>query len=412
MKNKSILVVSQYFYPEQFRINDICSELVSRGHEITVLTGIPNYPSGKYFKGYGVFQKRKETWNGINIIRLPIIPRGSSSIMMAFNYLSFVICGGIWSHFTSLKVDSVFIYEVSPFTQAIPGVWMADRLKIPCFINVMDLWPENVEIVGGVTNPFILGNIGKMVDYVYHHCDCILTSSKSFISVIKARGMDPKKLKFWPQYAEAFYRPMSLDECYVDAIPQDDVLNITFAGNIGLAQGLDILPDCAALLMENGVKVRFNIIGDGRYKEELVFLVEKRELQGYFNFIDRQPADLIPQYFALSDVALITLAPNKIFEMTIPAKLQSAMACGMPIFAAAEGEIQDIIHEAQCGFFCAAGNSEALFNIIFKTSQNRDALKRMGLNARNYFEHHYDKKILMDWIEQEMESWRDAYVQK
>lgn len=145
--SKKILVVSQYFYPEQFRINDICTSWIKRGYEVTVLTGIPNYPQGDFYNEYGLKKRRKDEFDGVNIIRIPIIPRKSNSIMMALNYLSFVISGFVWNLNNKEKFDMVFIYEVSPMTQAMPGLWIAKKLKIPCYIYVMDLWPENFEII-------------------------------------------------------------------------------------------------------------------------------------------------------------------------------------------------------------------------------------------------------------------------
>jgi len=181
---RHILVISQYFYPEQFRINDICTEWVTRGYRVTVITGIPNYPQGKYYEGYGLFKKRREIYNGIEIIRIPLIPRGNNVIMLVLNYLSFVISGFIWSLFTRINADYVFIFEVSPITQALPGVWYAKKKNVPCYLYIQDLWPENVEIVGGIKNRLILNMIGKMVDYIYARCTKIFTTSKSFVKAI------------------------------------------------------------------------------------------------------------------------------------------------------------------------------------------------------------------------------------
>src|SRR5699024_7818619 len=153
---KHILVISQYFYPEQFRINDICSEWVKKGYKVTVITGIPNYPQGKSYKGYGFFKKNREKYNGIEIIRITLIPRGNSAIMLSLNYLSFVITGFFWSLFTKVKADAVFIFEVSPMTQALPGVWYSKRKGVPCYLYVQDLWPENVEIITGITNKRVI----------------------------------------------------------------------------------------------------------------------------------------------------------------------------------------------------------------------------------------------------------------
>lgn len=412
MANKThILVISQYFYPEQFRINDITTELVKRGYKVTVITGIPNYPQGKFFDGYGYFRKRKENYNGVEIIRLSIIPRGHSSVMMALNYLSFVVSGFLWAKFTQLKADKVFIYEVSPMTQALPGVWYAKRRNIPSVLYVTDLWPENVQYAGGINNATILNWIGGMVDYIYQKTDLILTSSKSFISAIKARGVSEHKIKFWPQYAEEWYTPIEQAAINLPAIPHDGKLNLLFAGNIGKAQGLEVLPEAAEILKAKNISVRFNIVGDGRFKEALVQIIKDKDVSDCFNFIDRQPAVKIPEYMGVCDATLITLAKNEIFSMTLPAKLPSCLACGVPIIVCADGEIQQVIKEANAGFCCNAGDSEALAEIILKISEMpKDSLKNLGGNARRYFEKHFEKEKLLDIFEADLMKVGDGYV--
>ncbi|MBO1909952.1 glycosyltransferase family 4 protein [Sporosarcina sp. 6E9] len=399
---KHILVIAQYFYPEQFRINDICTEWVKRGYKVTVITGIPNYPQGKYYNGYGLFKKRKEIYNGIEVIRIPLIPRGNNSIMLALNYLSFVVSGFFWKTFTKLKADYVYIYEVSPMTQALPGVWFAKKRKIPCYLYVTDLWPENVEIITGIKNKYFLNTIGIMVDYIYKNCDRIFTSSKSFISAINQRGVKLEKLEFWPQYAEDFYIPVSKEEVVVNDIPQDDVFNIIFAGNIGTAQGLEILPEVASLLQIESTKVRFNIIGDGRFKNELKRLVNEFDVREMFNFIPKQPATKIPEYMALCDASLISLAKSKVFSITLPAKTQSCLASGLPVIVSADGEIQDVIHEANAGICSDAGDVQMLANnIIELTSMSEEKREKMAINAINYYKNNFDKSNLLD----KMDGW-------
>nr|WP_309098428.1 glycosyltransferase family 4 protein [Fredinandcohnia onubensis] len=394
---KHILVISQYFYPEQFRINDICTEWVERGYKVTVITGIPNYPQGKYYNGYGLFKKRKEMYNGIEIIRIPLIPRGNNSIMLALNYLSFVVSGFLWKMFTKIKADYVFIFEVSPMTQALPGVWYAKKRQIPCYLYVQDLWPENVEIITGLTNKYIIGAIGKMVDYIYARCTRIFTTSNSFADSIEKRNVPREVIEYWPQYAEDFYRP--LEKKRIVEIPNDDAFNIIFAGNIGNAQGLDILPKVAVLIKENRLnkKIRFNIVGDGRYKETLVNLVHSNNVADMFNFIPKQPANRIPEFMAASDTAFLCLTDSPLFAMTIPAKLQSYMACGIPIIASAEGETNQIIRESKAGLSSPAGDVQKLTEIIielsFKTSKE---LKQLGFNARNYYEKNFNKRDLLN----------------
>jgi len=401
---KHILVIAQYFYPEQFRINDICSEWVKRGYKVTVLTGIPNYPQGKYYKGYGLFKKRKESYNGIEIKRIPLIPRGNNSIMLALNYLSFVVSGFFWKLFTKIKADYVFIFEVSPMTQALPGVWYAKKRKIPCYLYVQDLWPENVEIITGITNKNIIGAIGKMVDYIYSGCSKIFTTSNSFMKSIENRGVPIEKIEYWPQYAEDFYRP--LENASIQEIPNDDAFNIIFAGNIGNAQGLDVLPKAAVLLKEKyfNKKIRFNVVGDGRYKESLVELVNESNVSDMFNFIPKQPATRIPEFIAVNDAAFLCLTDSPLFSMTIPAKLQSYMACGIPIIASADGETDRIIKESNAGVCSPAGDAQKLSEQIIEISNELpEQLTRLGINARKYYDDNFNKQELLNRIDRYFE---------
>lgn len=398
---KHILVISQYFHPEQFRINDICEEWIRRGYKVTVITGIPNYPQGKFYKGYNFFKKRKETCRGVEIIRISLIPRGKSSVMLVLNYFSFVVSGFFWKVFTRIKADCVFIFEVSPMTQALPGVWYARKRKVPCFLYVQDLWPENVEIITGISNKRIISAIGKMVDHIYAGCSWIFTTSEGFMKSIHDRGVPLEKIVYWPQYAEDFYMPMAKEK--IPEIPNDGSVNIIYTGNIGYAQGLDILPKTAAILKEKniGKKIRFVIVGDGRYKNEMIQIVESLELQEMFYFVDKQPAMRIPVFIAACDLAFLSLTDSKLFEMTIPAKLQSYMACGIPILASAAGETDKIIHASNSGFCSQPGNPELLArNIIELAGRSREGLKKLGSNGRNYYERHFDKNTLLNEMDQ------------
>lgn len=391
MSQKHILVISQYFYPEQFRINDMCMEWVKRGYKVTVVTGIPNYPQGEFYKGYGWFKRRRESWNGIDIIRIPLIARGHSSIGLALNYLSFVVTGFFWSHFACLKADYVFTFEVSPMTQALLGVWYSKRRKIPNYLYVQDLWPENVEIVTGIHSKAILGPVGKMVDYIYKRCNTIFATSPSFVEDIKKR-CSTADVQYLPQYAEDFYKPSNHSES-VEGRP----FTIAFTGNIGKAQGLEILPKTAALL-KNKVNVNFTIVGDGRNKDELLQQIEQNGVQDMFSMVGRVPPESIPGILAKCDAAFISFMDTPLFAKTIPAKLQSYMACGMPIVASACGETERIVNEAQCGICAPIGNEDALAKAIIGLISRTD-LATMGENAVRYSSANFDKKMLMDGLE-------------
>lgn len=398
---KHILVISQYFYPEQFRINDICTEWVKRGYKVTVITGIPNYPQGKYYEGYGLFKSRRESYNGVEIIRIPLVARGSNSITLILNYLSFVATGFIWKSTTNIKADFVFIYEVSPMTQALPGVWYAMKRKIPCYLYVQDLWPENVAIITGTTNKWVLSSIGKMVDYIYSNCTKILTTSKSFVKSIENRGVSTEKIMFWPQYAEDFYKPMKQSESVIEETKK--VFKVIFTGNIGNAQGLDILPEAARIIKDEidcTSKILFTIVGEGRYKGTLLELVKNKGVTELFSFIPKKPAIEIPKILSEHDVAVICLTANPLFKMTIPAKLQSYMACGMPILASADGETADIVNESSSGMVCEVGNAKSFADAVIKMSKlSATELDELQLNSRNYYDNNFNKQDLLNEID-------------
>lgn len=396
---KHILVISQYFYPEEFRINDICKEWIKRGYEVTVVTGMPNYPEGKFYNGYGWFRRTRDEYEGIHIIRLPIVPRGKNSIMLALNYASFVVAGFFWKLFTRVRADKVFIFEVSPMTQALVGVWYAKKRKIPCFIYVQDLWPENVQIVTGINNKHVIHAIDKMVDCIYEKCDKIFATSPSFVKQIEKRESawkeEASKVVYWPQYAEDFYKPAERVE--LRDMPQNKRFKVAFTGNIGYAQGLDILPQTAALLKTDGVECQFIIIGDGRYKEEFEKEILKNNVEDMFALLGRKRPEEIPHYLAWCDAAFISFADNPLFEKTIPAKLQSYMACGMPVIASAEGETKRVINEAKCGICCAIGVAGSLRDAIEQIIHIDTA--QMSANSISYFRTHFDKNTLMNEME-------------
>ncbi len=398
-----ILVVSQYFYPEPFRINDMCKEWVKRGHEVTVVTGIPNYPEGRFYKGYGWFKKRKEVVDGIKIVRLPLIARGSSKIGLMLNYASFMISGRIFARFTKIKADRVFIFEVSPMTQAFAGTVYAKRKHIPCSIYVQDLWPENLEAVAHIKNKHILNAVDRMVDRIYRNCDHILATSPSFKTHLEKRKSvydteGKSKVHYWPQYAEDFYMPLKDAERPSD-FPNDNLFKITFTGNVGYAQGLDILPKVAKRLKENDIKVDFVIIGDGRYMPEFKSEIEKLKVSEYFFLLGRKPATDIPKYLAFSNAGFISFADNELFNMTIPAKLQSYMACGKMILAAAGGETRRIIEEADCGVCVDSGDEEAFSIKIKECVSGAYNVEALGANASAFAKKHFDKDLLLDEFE-------------
>ncbi len=398
-KKKHILVISQYFYPESFRINDMCREWVKRGYQVTVLTGIPNYPEGEFYTGYDYDHFRTEKWNGMDIIRLYINPRKKGFANLAKNYVSFVEEGWKWLQKTGVRADLVYTFEVSPMTQALIGVWYAKKYNVPHFLYVTDLWPENVEYITGIHHPLIIYPIQKMVDYIYKNSTKIFTCSKSFIPKIKERGICSENIEFWLQYAEEFYQPAEKRD--LADIPDNGRFQIMFAGNIGYAQGLELLVEAAEVLSKEGVQICFTIIGDGSYKEELVSKIAESGLGAYFWFIERKPAEQIPSYFAFADALLVILSKSEVFSITLPSKTQSCMACGKPLLVSADGEIQDLVSGANAGLVSSAGDvGKFVENIKRMLLMDEEELRQMGQNAFSYAKKNFNKEKLMGRLDE------------
>lgn len=392
---KHIIIICQHFYPENFRINDMAFEWVKRGYQVTAVTGFPNYPEGKVYKGYGFFKRRHEVINGVDVYRIPLIPSGNNRFQLVLNYFSFPFFGFFWNLFTKIKADEVYMFETSPMNQCKVGVAYAKKHHIPCFLYVQDLWPENVEMITGIHSPIVIKPIERMVRKIYKGCTHIWGTSPSFVdSIRKYVDEDEKdKVSFWPQYAEEFYQPQGKQE--------HKGFNVIFTGNIGQAQGLEILPKAAAIIRAEGIKdIRFTIVGDGRARESFKESITAAGVWDLFEFAGRVKPTEVPGLLAKGEVAFISFADDELFAKTIPAKLQSYMACAMPIVASAKGETARVISEADCGMCSDIGDARALaMNIIAMRNLPKDRLNEMGENALAYNSEHFSKKKLMDYMD-------------
>lgn len=395
---KKLLIVSLYFHPEQFRINDIACEFVKRGYDVTVVTGIPNYPVGKIYEGYGYFKKRSEVWNGVRIKRLFIFPRGKSRFWLFLNYVSFVLSGYLWALTERDKYDTILVYAVSPIFQALPALAYAKRKGVPCYLYLQDLWPDSLEIAGGIGNEWILSIVNRIVERIHNRSTKILVTSRGLLETLLQRGVPVEKLVYVPQYAEEFYKP--IEGAKVDWI-ESDKFNVTYTGNVGYVQGLDVLPRTAKILKDRGItNVRFNIVGDGRYLDELVASVRESGVEEMFKFAGLVPAVKVPEILAASDVAFLSYKPTPLLSLYIPAKLQSYMACGVPILAAADGETRRIIDEARCGRCVQPGDEKALADAIRELMNlGKEKLRELGVNARRYYEEHFEKSRIISQLE-------------
>ncbi len=400
-----ILIVSQYFWPENFRVNDLSTGLVQRGHQVTVLTGIPNYPDGKFYSGYNFFKNTHQNYCGAQVIRVPLIPRGKGgNLNLIFNYLSFVIFGTLFAPLVCRqKYDAIFVYGISPILMAIPTIFLKKIRKIPVILYVLDLWPESIAAVGAIKSSSFLSLVKKIVYFIYKHSDQILVSSPGFIDRIKEMGIDEAKIKYWPQWAEDNYKIISVDKDSAESQEMPTGFRIMFAGNIGAAQGFKTIIEAADKLKDH-FNIHWVIIGDGRMKSWVEEQVRLRKLENTVHLLGKRPVETMSSYFALADVLLVSLKKDPIFALTIPAKIQSYMACGRPILACLDGEGAKVIEESGVGLSCPADNFEALAGCLLKMSNLSEAeRKEMGLRGRAYFEKYFTRDILLSQFEQWIE---------
>ena len=374
---KKILIVSQYFYPENFRVNDIASQLFQRGFDVTVLTGIPNYPSGKFFKGFSIFKTKKEIlYQGVKVIRLPILARGKNKVGLALNYLSFWFLGSLFSLFTSKKFDLVFTYGISPILQGSIANIYAKRFKIKSFLYLMDFWPYSIEAVDGIRNNHILKYLGKITKSIYLRSDKILISSQGFESDLVNFGVDSSKIIYWPQYHEDFYKPLQPDYSRTPEL-NPNRFNITFTGNLGYAQGLDSFIEFIKEYKDQLTNIgsMFNFIGDGRAKIELKEQVLHYHLENLVNFIDSIKSERISQYLANSKIALLIIKDNEFMNKVLPAKVSTYVGCKIPILAIAINPLAEFIQKHQFGISSHSYDRAMIMKTVEEMIQNYDILK-------------------------------------
>ncbi|WP_206538711.1 glycosyltransferase family 4 protein [Afipia sp. P52-10] len=291
-----ILIVSQYFWPENFRLNELATELVSRGHEVTVLTGTPNYPDGDVFPEFKKDPARFSQYAGVSIVRLPFVPRGQSKIQLILNYMSFVLLGltlGAW-RLRGKKFDAIFAYLISPITAALPALFLGKLKRAPVFIWVLDLWPETLSAVGVVRSPWILGLVGRLVAFIYRHSDRVLIQSKGFASNVSRYGCEAARVRYFPGWAEQVFEGQASDsEVAPELEAYRDGFNILFAGNIGDAQDFPAILDAADILRHRS-DVRWIVVGDGRASPKVVAEIEKRNLHDKVVMLGRFPVERMP----------------------------------------------------------------------------------------------------------------------
>lgn len=402
-----ILVVTQYFWPEQFRVNDLVVGLRERGHEVTVLTGQPNYPGGRFYPGYGLTGPTKEKFSGAEINRVPLLPRGSrQGIQLALNYLSFVIFACLLGPFRCRgQFDLVLVFEPSPVTVALPGLVMGWTKQAPTWLWVQDLWPESLRATGVVRSERILAWVRRLVRFIYKRCDLVLVQAESFRPMIVAEGKSPEAIRYFPNWAESLYRLLGPQQRKPD-LPDGFVL--MFAGNIGTAQSFETILEAADRLRTEP-KIQWVIIGDGSQRAVIKQKIEEFGLQHQVRMLGSKPVEQMPEYFAQADALLVTLRKDPIFSLTIPSKLQSYLACGRPIVGSLDGEGAKVIRESGAGFAVPAGDGTALAEAVSRIYRiPKEEREAMGRRGRAYFEREFERERLLDRLEGWMRESREA----
>lgn len=395
-----ILVVCQHFYPENFRINDICYELVKKGNDVTVLTGLPNYPKGKILKEYKWHKNRKQVINGVKIKRCSLVGRGSSTLKMIINYMWFAIFGSIKALFMKKDYDIVYVYQLSPITMTWPAIVVKKIKRIPLIIHVLDQWPVSIT-TGGISKQSLPYKIlTRWSKNAYSKADIITCSSKSFKNYFLNELKLPKEKRFiyMPSYAESLY-----DNCKTKKNNKFDLL---FAGNIGPAQSVETIIEAANLLKDEK-QIMFHIVGDGLSKNNCEELTKKYNLQNVI-FYGYHKVEDMKKYYELADAFLITMVDNEVVNSTLPAKVQSYMLAGKPIIGAISGEVKNVIEEAECGLCCESLDYVSFAKIIKKAYKSNNK-QLWSKNSYKYYKDNFEKEKCINDLEELFKKAREEH---
>ena len=393
-----ILVSSQHFWPENFRINDLVQALIERGLKVDVLTGKPNYPEGRYFPGYRGWGCQREQWSGATIFRVPLAARGSGrALRLVINYLSFLGSGLLFAPWLLRRrsYNVVFVYASSPLLQAIPAIFLSWLKQCPVVVWIEDLWPESLAATGYVRNRLILAGVGRVVRFIYRHSDLLLVPSRAFEPSVAAAAPG-KPIVYYPNSVEAVFCDPAIGE-QPDVPGLDTGFPVVFAGNIGTAQVVDVIVEAASLLSAYS-DIRFVMLGGGSRREWLLQEVQARGLTNVY-IPGRYPVEEMPGILKKASALLVTLADEPIFSVTVPGRIQTYLAAGRPILASLNGEGARLVIEAEAGLASPAEDPRALADAVLQLFRMAPAEReKMGMNGRRYFSEHFDRELLVDQL--------------
>ena len=392
-KKLRILILTQYYWPESFRITQVVQTLREEGCELLVLTGQPNYPKGVAFEGYSWWSINREEHEGVTILRVPLIPRGNDcTICLILNYLSFVLSATVFGPWLvrGLSIDSILVFGTSPILQAIPAIWLAKLKKASLVTWIQDLWPESLMDTGYVHNTKILAIVSGVVRWIYQKNNLLLVPSQAFIDPVK-RLSGNVPVVYHPNPGDfAFSEPSKNQDCPIEF---RGGFNIVFTGNLGKVQALKTILDSAEMLLEES-EIKIYLIGDGSQADWVRSEIFSRnlinvELPGRFDLIE------MPLIMSQASALLVSLMRSQIMSKTVPSKVQAYLASGKPIIASLDGEGARIISEAGAGLICDAEDAKGLAHSIISL-RNMSVKQReiMGHNARTYYAANYEPSFL------------------
>lgn len=397
-----ITIVCQYFYPEEFKVNDLAEEWVKRGHNVTVLTGKPNYPKGKILNGYKFWGIQEEDYKGTRVIRVPLIPRGNGGgIRLALNYLSFVFFASLYVLTHRIETDRIFCFGTSPVLQMYPALLLKRKTGVNAFLWIQDLWPESVAAASGLKSGFVMNLLSKLVTGIYCRTDILFVQSPAFFESVLSKGNFKDKLIYVPNWAEdVFMKEISDSNKYESLMPNG--FKVMFAGNIGAAQDFGSIIQ-TAFLTRHLPDIKWIIVGDGRMKSDIEQKVQSLKLSDTVFFLGRYPVEEMPDFFSLADVMLVSLKEEYIFSLTIPSKVQAYMASAKPIVTMLSGMGNKIVEEANCGLTAKSGDFKGLAkNVITVYHKTEEERSQLGLNGQAYYKIHFSKKVCIDKLDQIM----------
>ena len=394
---KRVLIVSQNFYPEFFKSNDIASDLVERGYEVDVLTGIPNYPEGVFPKGYGVFKKRVDEYNGAKVYRAYQIPRGrkASSIRLSINYLSFVFTSTFWILFYFVwknRYDAIIVHQTSPVTQAWPAILLGKLKHIPIYTWVLDIWPDSVLSTINSDNKFIKKPLDWFTDWMYSSSSKILISSPRFKELVNRNYDYSAKIVDFPNWSEDI---ASMPLQTIPSLPKG--FTIMMAGNIADGQGIsDVVLAIEELKKYSDINWVF--VGGGALLQWLKDYVAEHSLEKNVLVLGRYPFECMSAFYSVADVMLLTLkrsiCPH--LNATIPARVQSYLSAGKPIVGMAGDGVQALVNDHKCGLIAPSGDYKSLAKNILTLYQDRQIIEDMGRKSRALFEQYYTRGVCID----------------